>query len=294
MCQYICEKGHIALYHPSRVTDQSKCKICHGGAKYSNIEKYQSFIYRATNIHNDKYDYSLINEYIPKGNPKLPIICPIHGRFEQSYNDHVLGKGCAKCKTQKTIDRTTISEKEFKDKLHKLKPYIRCTNYKALTKQAKFYCTIHNEYFEAIAGNQLNNKVSSCPICKKELRAKASKGFYNVTAIKENRLNHSGYLYLIKIDNKFCKLGITKDIKTRMRQIKNTGKFSTITGIFINLSMLKYGVGTEILVKHKFKNYRYFPNESFQGAYECFKLKIFESIKNFICARFYGSDIKQI
>jgi very-short-patch-repair endonuclease len=50
-------------------------------------------------IHNNKYDYSLV-EY--KGAfKKVKIICPNHGVFEQVSSTHLFGSGCPKCKSSK-------------------------------------------------------------------------------------------------------------------------------------------------------------------------------------------------
>jgi hypothetical protein len=46
--------------------------------------------------HGDRYDYSLVTEYL--GNKvKVPIICRLHGRFDMSPKDHLSGRGCRKC-----------------------------------------------------------------------------------------------------------------------------------------------------------------------------------------------------
>ena len=53
-------------------------------------------------IHNNKYDYSLV-EY-SNNSTKLKRICPIHGEFEQIPNSHLLGKGCSKCNNFNTTN----------------------------------------------------------------------------------------------------------------------------------------------------------------------------------------------
>ena len=55
---------------------------------------------RSNNIHNFKYDYSLITEYI-NNKQKVDIICPIHGVFTQNTKAHYNGNGCPSCKTSK-------------------------------------------------------------------------------------------------------------------------------------------------------------------------------------------------
>jgi very-short-patch-repair endonuclease len=55
----------------------------------------ENFINEAKFIHNNKYNYSLVN-YIDS-QIKIIIICPTHGEFEQSPNSHLSGHGCSLC-----------------------------------------------------------------------------------------------------------------------------------------------------------------------------------------------------
>ena len=56
----------------------------------------EQFIQGATNIHGNKYDYSLV-KYTTTHN-KVIIICSLHGKFNQTPNQHVSAKrGCPTC-----------------------------------------------------------------------------------------------------------------------------------------------------------------------------------------------------
>ena len=70
------------------------CPKCAG--KYKTTE---DFIKEATLIHDNKYDYSLINYINAKA--KIKIICPIHGEFNQNTTDHLSGCGCPSCSESK-------------------------------------------------------------------------------------------------------------------------------------------------------------------------------------------------
>ena len=67
------------------------CSRCSNNIKPSDEE----FIEKFSKIHNNKYDYSLVN-YGKNNKEKVKIICPIHGIFEQSPRLH-LNYGCPKC-----------------------------------------------------------------------------------------------------------------------------------------------------------------------------------------------------
>ena len=68
------------------------------------------FVKKANIIHNNRYDYSKV-EYI-RGNDKVCIICPEHGEFWQTPNNHLQGHGCPKCAVGKNIssEENEISE----------------------------------------------------------------------------------------------------------------------------------------------------------------------------------------
>lgn len=66
------------------------CPICAG--RYMDTKL---FIERSTEVHNGKYDYSLVDY---KGaTEKVKIICPRHGIFEQVASSHPWGNGCPIC-----------------------------------------------------------------------------------------------------------------------------------------------------------------------------------------------------
>ncbi len=54
------------------------------------------FIERCNTIHLNKFDYSLIKEYI-NYYQSVEIICPIHGIFKQKTGNHIEGAGCTAC-----------------------------------------------------------------------------------------------------------------------------------------------------------------------------------------------------
>lgn len=60
----------------------------------------------AIKIHGDKYDYSKVR-YVTAKTPVL-IVCPIHGEFWQTPNDHLCGKGCKYCKESHLERKVTL------------------------------------------------------------------------------------------------------------------------------------------------------------------------------------------
>jgi hypothetical protein len=66
------------------------CIKCSG-----RYNKKEEFITNSNIIHNNKYDYSLVD--YTNNKTKVEIICPIHGIFEQRPDNHIHGNGCPLC-----------------------------------------------------------------------------------------------------------------------------------------------------------------------------------------------------
>lgn len=67
------------------------CAKCLGRYSYST----QEWVEEAVAVHGDRYDYS--KAVYVRSSDKVTIACKKHGAFEQTPNDHLRGKGCAKC-----------------------------------------------------------------------------------------------------------------------------------------------------------------------------------------------------
>ena len=91
----ICPKHGVFVQAPKSHLKYG-CKKCFfEKTRFSQNE----YIEKAKEIHDDKYDYSLVDYKNIRG--KIKIICPIHGVFEQLANNHLRGIGCPKCKSSK-------------------------------------------------------------------------------------------------------------------------------------------------------------------------------------------------
>jgi len=80
----------------AHINKKQQCPYCKKNKKLTTIK----FITRANNIHNNKYDYSLV-EYI-NAKTNIKIICPVHGEFLQNPDNHIRKKyGCPICNSSK-------------------------------------------------------------------------------------------------------------------------------------------------------------------------------------------------
>ena len=84
------------LQTPSDHLQGKGCQVC-GIIKntINRTKEVNSFRQEANQVHFNYYDYSLV-DYITT-HTKVMIICPEHGKFEQSPNKHLKGQGCPKC-----------------------------------------------------------------------------------------------------------------------------------------------------------------------------------------------------
>lgn len=87
ICPKHGEFWQTATYH----SNGGNCPKCVGGVRISKEE----FIKKANEVHKGKYDYSKV-EY-KNYSTKVCIICPEHGEFWQTPNNHLYGAGCPTC-----------------------------------------------------------------------------------------------------------------------------------------------------------------------------------------------------
>lgn len=93
----ICPKHGVFVQKAKNHLRGHGCPLCANEITSLKCKKsLEQFISEAKMIHGDKYDYSLFN-YV-NAHTKNEIICPYHGSFVMSPNDHLNGKGCPKCK----------------------------------------------------------------------------------------------------------------------------------------------------------------------------------------------------
>lgn len=118
-----------------------------------------TFIKKAIEIHNNKYDYSKIN-YI-NYNSKICIICFIHGEFWQTPKSHICKKacGCPKCVGK------NITTQEFIDKAKKLNNNLydySLVEYRNNSTKISIICPIHGIFKQTPASHL---RPCGCPKC---------------------------------------------------------------------------------------------------------------------------------
>ena len=87
----VCPEHGEFWQSPSFHLHGGNCPKCVGGVRLTTAE----FIEKAKKVHNNKYDYSKVA--YKNTASKVCIICPEHGEFWQTPNNHLFGAGCPTC-----------------------------------------------------------------------------------------------------------------------------------------------------------------------------------------------------
>ncbi len=123
----------------------------------------EEFINKASQRHNDKYDYSKA-EYV-NATTAVNIICPIHGPYWQIAYYHLNGNGCLPCgiESRTTAIRKSLEHfvKESQDTHGNYYDY-SCVSYKSGTDPVTIICPKHGAFLQAP-----NNHIRGveCPLC---------------------------------------------------------------------------------------------------------------------------------
>ena len=138
----------------------SRCARCSKCIKKDN----DLFIEEARQIHGDKYDYSKVEYKTVKD--KVCIICPIHGEFWQTPEDHLhCTYGCPKCHSEEMRKKFNLGIDKFIEKARKIHgdkydyskvEYINNINHVCII------CPKHGEFVQTPQKHLMGH---GCPIC---------------------------------------------------------------------------------------------------------------------------------
>lgn len=194
------------------------CPKCAQLARKQNYKKYttESFIEKAKKVHGNKYGYSKV-EY--KGiKYKIVIICPIHGEFLITPDNHLRGQGCPKC--SKLYNYTTEEYVEkLKEKYGDEYDY-SITQYVNVKTKIKYICPKHG-IIEQLPGNHMRY---GCPLCGKEegIKAIRNKTTTENFIIKARKIHDNKYDYSnVKYINGYTEVEIICPIHGVFRQKPN-------------------------------------------------------------------------
>ena len=184
----ITYKGEDFTATPNRLLTKFKFK------KYSRgkVVDTETLIKEASKIHNNKYDYS--KSQFKGSKTKVCIICPEHGEFWQTPEQHLKGRGCQACGHIKTCDHTRGNTEDFvkraKEIWGDLYDYSK-VEYQNNHDKVIVICKEHGEFLIA-PSNHLAHK--GCPICK------TSKGELKIKEYLDSRNIKYNWQYSIHLN----------------------------------------------------------------------------------------------
>jgi hypothetical protein len=97
--EIICKKHGSFLQRPDSHLGKKGCFKCGQEIVMSRTKTREQFIHDAQKIHNNFYDYSLVDYKNCK--TYIDILCFNHGIFQQKPTTHLTGRGCPMCNNSK-------------------------------------------------------------------------------------------------------------------------------------------------------------------------------------------------
>lgn len=164
----------------------------------------QEFIYRARDIHGDKYGYAF--SVYQSAHTKVSIHCPEHGVFEQQANNHLSGIGCPSCSGKKKHTCDSFIEKARE--VHGDNYDYSLVRYVSVRQKVSISCLVHGVFTQKPKSHLSGN---GCPGC-------ANHGFDRTK---------KGFLYILRSDcGRHMKIGITHNPSRRNTKLKSDTPFS--------------------------------------------------------------------
>ena len=171
----ICKDHGVFEQKPNAHLNGQGCSKC---SKYGKNDIFE-FIKKAKIIHNNKYDYSLVD--YKNSHEKIKIICHIHGVFEQQPCNHInQHQGCPSCYGNKKSSNEEFINKS--NEKHGNKYDYSLVNYINEKEKIKIICSIHGEFYQK---PEIHIKGSGCPQCSIHKSRKIEK-FINQSKLKYN------------------------------------------------------------------------------------------------------------
>lgn len=159
----------------------------------------EGFIKKARLIHGNKYNYSL-SEY-KKAKLKIIIICPIHGNFLQTPNDHLNGRGCKNCGIIKRSKNKRISKEEFFERAAKTHGqryiYNYHNDYKDLFTKTGIICRKHGVFYQIPNDHIRGKNCYKCSLITRKRKKKHSleRFIKKSHEIHQNKFDYSKTVY---------------------------------------------------------------------------------------------------
>lgn len=189
VCIICPEHGEFWQTPDKHINSKQGCYKCRNIIISEKLKNnINDFIFKARNVHGNKYDYSKV-KYV-NNFTKVCIICPKHGEFWQTPNNHYK-YGCYKCVgLNKTIEEFIKIAKE----VHGNKYDYSKVKYKGAKEKVCIICPKHGEFWQT-PDSHLNMK-TGCPICNESVLEREVSKYLDDNNIKYERQKKFEWLKL--------------------------------------------------------------------------------------------------
>lgn len=254
------------------------CKPCSVDNRRTGREK---FIEQSQLLFGDALSYDKV-VYQTSKDPVV-LTCKIHGDFEVKPNSHLTNTfPCPECSLlgrrmgqEGFLERAKAAYGDLYD--------YSLTEFEHSTKPIKIICKTHG-VFEKEVSTFLQGH--GCQSCAYEERA--SKQHWNyikrceINPLLQNRV---GYLYLLEMtheDERFLKIGVSKEYKKRLNRYTEFGvSYKPIVVFEFDTTHQSAVIEKELLTKIKDNGMRYIPKHKFKGWTECAAIEHLDFILKF-------------
>ena len=172
------------------------CRLCYS-AKDDKKDFKKEFIKRSNQLYKNKYDYSKV--HYKNVHSKVTIICPIHGEFQQSPNNHQRGNECMNCTGTVKITLESFLERSKKHHGEKY-DYSKVRIDEKVNNQSKLkiICPIHGEFKQRM---MTHVKGRGCEECSFKLISERQ-SFSKEDFVEKSRKIHGDTYNYDKVDYK--------------------------------------------------------------------------------------------
>ena len=209
----------------------------------------KEFVERGSEVHGELYTYS---EIYVHSQVKLTIICPKHGEFKQEPGEHLIGRGCPKCKGSLVVAKSLG---------------LSLVEYYQLHNKGLHYCKHHG--IQELKWYYINGRNGKTTYqCKKCLAGRHKNSPYKepkkpkspeIFVIKANRIHEGKYTYPEQYRGSQVKITILCPEHGEFRQVPGahlSGKGCPSCGL-IKLGRIGQDVSLEEYTKAKAEGKRY-------------------------------------
>ena len=211
----MCQEHGTFLQTPSNHLRGKGCPKCGNlNRGKSNRSNKDAFILKANEKHDNKYDYTLVDYKRLKTH--ITIICPEHGNFIQSPDNHLQGAGCSKCGRKRTEDGHRLTTEEFVSKAKKIhtcdKYNYTQVDYKGAKIKVTIICPEHGKFKQTPTGHLSGKGCLECAIKKNSDNQRGTKeSFIQKSRANPSCRDHNGNYYdydLVEYKNAHTKVKI--------------------------------------------------------------------------------------